>query len=324
MNEVVSIIVPIFNVEPYLRRCVDSIIKQTYPHLDIILVDDGSPDGCGKICDEYAEKDSRIRVIHKRNGGLSDARNAGLGCMNGDYVAFIDSDDWIDRDWVEVLLGNMLEQHAQMSLSGIVREFESEKESSSVLITGDYGNEPFSESNVDMMRRFFRTSWVAWDKIYQAELFKEIRFPVGEINEDEAIVMQLLDRCRRVAITNQTYYHYLERRNSITTSAFSPKKLDWIKHCKDNLKFVQNHYPELEMDAAARYRGSILWALREIALSEGQNAHLVLSLNDDLKKNKKIFRKAPFSNRKDRIRFELLTLLPFALYRYLLRIRHGM
>ena len=97
MNELISVIVPVYKVEPYLRRCIDSIISQTYHNLEIILVDDGSPDNCGAICDEYAEKDTRVRVIHKSNGGLSDARNAGLDIMTGDYVAFVDSDDWIDK-----------------------------------------------------------------------------------------------------------------------------------------------------------------------------------------------------------------------------------
>ena len=245
MGEIVSIIVPIFKVESFLRKCVDSIIGQTYPFLEIILVDDGSPDRSGEICDEYAAKDARVRVIHKKNGGLSDARNAGLDCMSGDYVAFIDSDDWIDCDWVEVLLHNLLEYDAQMSISGIIREFEGEKASSPFLITESYGNEPFQESNIDMMRRYLRTSWVAWDKLYRAELFADLRFPVGEINEDEAIAMQILDRSKTVAITNQTCYHYLERGNSITTAAFSEKKLAWVKHCKDNLEFIRENYPQL-------------------------------------------------------------------------------
>ena len=104
MNELISVIVPVYKVEPYLRRCIDSIISQTYHNLEIILVDDGSPDGCPEICDEYAERDSRIKVIHKKNGGLSDARNVGLGSSSGKYVTFVDSDDWIDNDLIETVM----------------------------------------------------------------------------------------------------------------------------------------------------------------------------------------------------------------------------
>lgn len=268
MNDLISIIVPVYNVEPYLRKCVDSILAQTYRNLEIILVNDGSPDRCGEICNEYGQLDARVRVIHKKNGGLSDARNAGLKIMNGKFVAFVDSDDWIDPAWCEVLLRNIVHFNADMSLGGILVEKINGDTAHIESSTAQYGNTAFCESNLAMMKRYLRTAWAAWDKLYRAELFDGIRYPVGEINEDEAIVLHLLDRCERVCYTNEVFYHYMKRidGSSITTAAFSEKKMAWAKHCRDNLAFVREKYPELEADAAARYRSSVLWSLREISL----------------------------------------------------------
>ena len=322
MNDLISVIVPVYKVEPYLRRCIDSIISQTYHNLEIILVDDGSPDNCGAICDEYAEKDSRVRVIHKPNGGLSDARNAGLDIMTGDYVAFVDSDDWIEADMYRTLLTQMEHFDADISIGGFTDDLE--KDGSAVVTkVSDYGNTPFAESNTDAMRRFLRTSWAAWDKLYKAELFSGIRYPVGEINEDEAIALQLLSRCRRVCYTNEVYYHYIKRPGggSITTSDFSVKKLAWQRHCADTLRFIQEKYPELEADAAARYRGSLLWSLTEIALSDGDWSEQVRELRFALRKYHALFKAAPFTYSQDKIRLEVLTYLPFPVYRTLIRIK---
>ena len=328
MKPLISVIIPIYNVEPHLHRCVDSICAQTYENLEIILVDDGSPDGCGEICEEYAARDGRVRVIHKPNGGLSDARNAGLDIMTGAYVAFVDSDDWIEPAMYERLLSHLINFQADMSVGGIVVEVE---QGASVTIekSVDYGAEPFSETNVEMMRRYLNSSWAAWDKLYKADLFNEIRYPVGEINEDEAIVLQLLDRCKTVCYTNEIFYHYIRRLNgqSITTSSFSTKKLVWPKHCRDNLAFVRENYPELELDAAARYRGSLLWALTEIAASEGDYSAEAESLLRDLRQNAAVFHKAPFQYPSDRLRLRILLRAPFSVYRMLVRWkgrwRHG-
>ena len=266
-NSLISIIVPVYKVEPYLRKCVESIINQTYTNLEIILVDDGSPDNCGTICDEYALKDSRIKVIHKENGGLSDARNAGLDIATGDYIGFVDSDDWIEPQMYGKLLDLLLNYGADMALGGVADDVVTGGEVKTVKVS-DYGNTPRSEDKLSAMRCYFFGSWAAWDKLYRRELFDGIRFPMGEINEDEAIVLHLLDRCEKVCYTNEICYHYIKRANSgsITTSSFSAKKLAWVKHCRDNLAFIREKYPELEIYALQRYRSSLLWSLSEIAL----------------------------------------------------------
>lgn len=271
----ISIIVPVYKVEPYLRKCVDSILNQTYTNLEIILVDDGSPDSCGAICDEYARKDSRVRVIHKPNGGLSDARNAGMDMMTGSLVGFVDSDDWIEPQMYQRLYELMEQFDADMAFGGVADDVVRDGATQTVK-KSDYGNTPFAEEKRDAMRRYFHGSWAAWDKLYRADLFDRIRYPVGEINEDEAIVLHLLDRCRQVCYTSEVFYHYIRRLDgsSITTASFSEKKLAWAKHCRDNLAFIREKYPQLEQDALARYRGSILWLMREIALQkEGYDGH---------------------------------------------------
>lgn len=320
----ISIIIPIYKVEPYLRRCVDSVLSQTYTDLEIILVDDGSPDNCGAICDEYAAKDPRIKVIHKQNGGLSDARNAGLDIMTGRYVGFVDSDDWIEPQMYERLMELMTQYDADMAFGGVADDVV-ENGTFRTVKTSDYGCTPFAEDNLSAMKRYFHGSWAAWDKLYKTELFREIRYPVGEINEDEAIVLQLLEQCQRVCYTNEVFYHYIRRIDgtSITTAAFSPKKLAWAKHCRDNLAFIREKHPQLIPDATVRYRNSLMWTLTEIALSGQEYPDQVEQLICQLRQNQKLFRQTPFVFPQDRIRMEILSHLPFRFYRRMLRLRRS-
>ncbi|MGM9594487.1 MAG: glycosyltransferase family 2 protein [Candidatus Onthomonas sp.] len=322
MNDKISVIVPIYNVEPYLRKCVDSILAQTYQNLEIILVDDGSPDSCGAICDEYAKKDSRVTVIHKSNGGLSDARNAGLDVITGNYVAFVDSDDWIEAQMYEKLLGYLKHFNADIALGGVADEWEHDGTITTVKVS-DYGCTPFAVNPIEAMRRYFHGSWAAWDKLYKAELFQDVRYPVGEINEDEAIVLHLLSKCSCICYTNEIFYHYMKRpsHRSITISDFSVKKLAWQKHCADNLKFIQKNYPELEADAAARYRDSLLWSLTEIALSNDDFTDQIKDLRSELRDHYSHFKSVPFAYPQDRVRLELLTRLPFCIYRLFIRLK---
>ncbi len=317
----ISIIVPVYKVEPYLRKCVDSILAQTYKNLEIILVDDGSPDGCPAICDEYSEKDSRVRVIHKPNGGLSDARNAGLEIATGEWLSFIDSDDWIEPSMYETLLKNANIHDAQISVGGVLDELITDNE---IIVTKTTAGESViteTREKIDAISHFLSHSWSAWDKIYRREVFDGIRYPVGEINEDEAIALHLLDKCDRVVYTNEPFYHYIRRPESITTSSFSLKKLDWYRHCKANLEWIRANYPELERDAAIRYRGSLLWSLTEMALSDTDFRNEIQACLIELKQNSKLFRALPFQFRQDKIRLMMLLYLPYNVYRIFIRIK---
>lgn len=315
----ISVIVPIYNVEAYLQKCVDSILRQTYTELEIILVDDGSPDGCPFICDEYKKMDPRIKVIHKSNGGLSDARNAGVRIATGEWLSFVDSDDWLEPDMYEVLLGNAMKHNAKISVGSVAAELFDGTEYHRIHPPKNAVNTCFVRMKKDALRSFFHNAWAAWDKIYHRSIFDGIEYPVGEINEDEAIAVQLLDRVERIVYSDKELYHYVVRTESITTSSFSQKKLAWAKHCRDNLAFIQCHHPDLELDAAARYRGSILWSLTELALANGNYAKEMSRLLKELRDNSRLFWKAPFENNSDRIRLAMLLWLPFDVYQKFMR-----
>ena len=319
MQALVSVIVPVYKVEMYLGRYVDSILAQTHQNLEVILVDDGSPDNCPAICDAYAAKDKRIKVIHKVNGGLSDARNAGLAVAAGEWLSFIDSDDWIEPDMYEELIGNAQKTDAEISVGGVSDEI-LENGIVTVLKTTFHGEEKIELlSCIDAMNRYFRTSWSAWDKIYRREIFDGIKYPVGEINEDEAIALRLLDRCQNIVYTNKIFYHYIHRPESITTSDFSEKKLAWYWHCNDNLAWAKDHHTELEINATERLCRSILWSMREIALSSNTYTQAVSLLQNDIRSNYLAYRQCAL-NQPERLRLGLLKLLPFSIYKAIERI----
>lgn len=312
----ISIIIPIYKVEPYLCRCVDSILNQTYTDLEIILVDDGSPDRCPQICDEYAVKDARVSVIHKINGGLSDARNAGLKQATGEWLSFIDSDDWIEPNMFECLLENALKYDAQISVGGVNDELVDNGTVTILKSTFKEKEEIECISSTDAMKKHLHGSWAVWDKIYKREIFDGIFYPVGEINEDEPIMLQLLHRCENVVYTTQVFYHYIHRPQSITTTSFSVKKLVWVKHCRENLEWIQEHYPELESFALDRYCGSLLWALREIALADGICHKEVKSLKAIIWKYSGAFSQLSL-NRANKVRLICGKFVPFGIYRLL-------
>jgi glycosyltransferase involved in cell wall biosynthesis len=231
VNELISVIVPIYKVEQYLPKCVESIRNQIYQNLEIILVDDGSPDHCPELCDEYAGLDSRIRVIHKPNGGLSDARNAGIEAAEGDYICFVDSDDYIAETMIQKLYSALKKQDADMSLCGFT--YVDEKYNS--IVERNIGmpikNEVlFGRDAIKKMAG--ESGWVytiAWCKLYKAALFQTIRFPVGKIHEDEFVSHLVFAKCNKVSCIADRLYFYLQRENSIMGNAhksFSIKELD--------------------------------------------------------------------------------------------------
>lgn len=208
MSEKISVIVPIYKVEPYLRKCVDSILAQTYQNLEVILVDDGSPDNCGAICEEYAEQDTRIKVIHKQNSGLSGARNAGLDYASGEYITFVDSDDWIDPHHFSALYSS-LQEGADIAVSDIRRV----------------------NSNHDLICTFcFQQKGdivyesvfgYVWNKLYRRSVVEHARFSINYI---EDVIFNLQIHCTnkpRYAFTKSASYNYLLRDNSLLTASVS-------------------------------------------------------------------------------------------------------
>ena len=227
MKPLISIIVPIYKVEKYLSICVEKLIHQSYENLEIILVDDGSPDRCPEICDEYQKKDSRIKVIHKKNGGLSDARNAGLDIAQGEYVAFVDSDDYVDERYIDKLYDALNQSNASTAVCGLQIVDENNKVSEQISVTKGVNSEIYTGKEI--IKKELQGEWVlvtAWGALYDMAIFKEMRFPCGRHYEDEYVfAANYLDQQRVVCIPENMYF-YLRRSDSIMGVTY--KKQDCI------------------------------------------------------------------------------------------------
>lgn len=208
----ISVIVPVYKVENYLRRCIESIQAQTYRNLEIILVDDGSPDNCGAICDEYASGDERIHVIHKANGGLSDARNTGINVARGEYLGFIDSDDFIANDMYELLYQRIIEENADISICDAAVTNDGEK----ATFTDSEAKDIFEGEDI-LLAMIYRNRFTVntWNKLYRRELFQNIRFPKGMLYEDLATTYKLMMQAKCVVYSHSKKYAYVQRNGSI-------------------------------------------------------------------------------------------------------------
>ena len=233
----ISVIIPVYNVEKYLDRCIESVVNQTYKNLEIILVDDGSPENCPQICDEWTKKDDRIIVVHKKNGGLSDARNKGIDIASGTYICFVDSDDYISENMIEKLYNVLTEANAEISICNFRYVDESGNDcTDKKLFSND--NLPITDnvlSSFDILadKMFEPKNWywvVAWNKLYKKELFDDIRYPVGKIHEDEYVIHKILIKCHNVACVSDMLYYYVQRNDSIMKSTkTNPRRIDYIE-----------------------------------------------------------------------------------------------
>lgn len=231
----VSIIIPIYKVESYLRRCLDSIVRQTYKNLEIILVDDGSPDNCPQICDEYAACDNRIAVIHKKNGGLSEARNTGLDICKGEYISFIDSDDWVEKNYIEFLIKNAFSHQADIVIGNYDLVWDDHSASS----------EPFQEVVLEKKEVFFQIITaqtthlgISWGKLYKKRILDGERFPVGKTQEDNYTSYKFIYKANRVCCVDAVLYHYYQRDDSISKTDTSNNFMDVVK---EQLDFLIEH-----------------------------------------------------------------------------------
>lgn len=249
MEPLISVIVAVYNTEEYLDQCIESIVMQTYRKLEIWLVDDGSPDRCPAICDAWAERDPRIRVIHKANGGSASALNAALDRATGDYFAFVDCDDWIERNTYELLMNNLRKENADLS---ICSEFH---------VYGDSTRRPETKENVylvmDSAQAFQRINSIGyfgvgiWDKLYARHLFDQLRFPLGSLSEDYMVTYTILDRARTIVYDSTPKYYYRQRTGSLTHS----KEIDLysVESSEKMLALVREKYPSAKKYAIAGY-----------------------------------------------------------------------
>lgn len=237
----ISVIVPVYKVEDYLDQCVESIVSQTYADLEIILVDDGSPDDCPAMCDAWAERDSRIKVIHKKNGGLSNARNAGMAIARGEYLTFVDSDDWIESDILRLSLQCSKENNADIVAFGVDWIYSDRKENPNPLHAAVY----YGTDNI--VRTYFQSCMVrttVWNKLYKSAVLNDIRFPEGRLHEDEFFTYRVLAKANVAAVIDTIGYHYRQRSDSIM-GTYNLRHLDALEAMKEKAEFLSQNYADL-------------------------------------------------------------------------------
>ena len=237
----ISVIVPVYKVEPFLHRCVDSILAQTYGDFQLILVDDGSPDNCGDLCDTYAQKDSRVHAIHQKNGGLSAARNTGiewaLHHTDSQWLAFVDSDDWVHPSFLELLLKAVQTENCLISACGFFR-------SAGEAIPEDPHTECISLEAEDYYCGEYHdgVTAVAWNKLYHRSLFRKLRYPVGKLHEDEFTTYQAIFAAGKIAVTPVRLYGYYQNPNGIMNSQWSPKRMHMLEAFDNQIAFAREHH----------------------------------------------------------------------------------
>ncbi len=239
VQELISVIVPVYNVEKYVDKCIESIINQTYKNLEIILVDDGSTDNSGKICDEYAKADSRVVVMHKNNGGLSDARNTGINEAKGRYITFVDSDDYIDVNMIELMYERIFKDNSDMCMCNFCRV---DEKGTLLDIKDDGFIEDMVLTKSDIFAKFIGPAHskyvVAVCKLYKKEIFDEFQYVKGKTHEDEFIVHHILNKCNKISCMKDVLYYYLKRDNSIMNSGFSINRMDAVEAILERTKFA--------------------------------------------------------------------------------------
>lgn len=298
----ISVILPIYNSEKYLKKCIDSIKNQTYKDLEIILVNDGSTDNSPKICDEYAKIDKRIKVIHQKNGGQATARNAGLDASKGEYIAFVDSDDYIEKDMYELLLSMIEESHSDIAICGHKEVFEDESISSVEIFEKE-----MLDTEALWQEIFGNLNNAVWNKLFKKELIGELRFPVGMIHGEDLIFnLNYLLNCKSGIKNNTAKYYYVQRTGSVTNSGFSEKKLTEIATKDLAFEIVKKHHPQQIYNAQKYCFRARMNVLRAIFRS-GLEDKYINEVNDFIKYVNSSFNDVKNSiSAKEKIEFILL------------------
>ena len=267
-NPLISVIVPVYNVEPYIRKCVESILAQTHANLELILVDDGSPDNSGAICEEYAQKDPRVIVIHQENTGQAGARNRGIALAKGEYIGFVDSDDWIAPDMYQTMLESAERNNCDLVICGryVVR---GEKN----WLASDFNMaQELVMDTQDAMKRFLTYRAIdssSVDKLYKRELLQDVRFPLGYICEDVPFVYDALKKSRKVVHCAKPLYYNLLREGSTSRSGFNQKGMGLYYHFKDVCERCKIDFPQLAAEADYLYYKNLLVLACRIARAKG-------------------------------------------------------
>ena len=305
----ISVIIPVYKVETLLRRCVDSVLAQTHTCIEVILVDDGSPDNSGTICDEYAAKDSRVVAIHKKNGGAADARNAGLNICRGDYIAFVDSDDWVDPNMYKSLLALCLEKNAGIACCGRFNvNAETMRQTlglcppkTEVISAQEMLGRCFTWDNCDLS---------ACDKLFKRSLWENIRFPVGITCEDVATVYRVISGTLSVALCSKAYYYYYHRVGSVTMSSFSENVFHFSEVTAKILPEIKRSHPAIWDQALILRLKSITYPMARICAlprsERGKYRARYKEFRRELKSYARVWKRSSLLSRKGKTYYLLL------------------
>lgn len=290
MEPLISVIVPVYNVEKYLKKGIESILTQTYQNLELILVDDGSLDHSGALCDKYVLKDSRVKVIHKINDGLSSARNAGLEIANGDYIGFVDSDDWIEKNMYEELYNLLVLHQADVAQCG----FSLVNEKNTLTRSIHFGNKHY-QNQTEIEEAFYikgELSSVVWNKLYKKEVIEGLLFKNGKTSEDLFFICDALPRIQSLVSTDLPFYNYLQRKESIMGTEFTEKKFDRLEASEYLLQSCLDRTPQYENWARLEVCKSCVFLYIDLMHSKNQykkeyKEKIVFHFNQHFQKIKK-------------------------------------
>lgn len=304
-SPLITVIIPVYNVKQYLKRCLDSVIEQTYKNLEIIIVNDGSTDTSEKICAAYKSKDERIILINKDNGGLSDARNAGLNIASGDYIFFIDSDDYVSCDIVRILCRDAKENNADIA----VASFQNFDETTPKKLDGCNGKTKVLDTKEALESMLYQKDCTnsAWGKLYKRKLFNNIRYPKGKTCEDIPVTYRLFARAKKITMNSSKLYYYYQRSSSIINSPFTLDRFDALKFTSDETAFIREKYPEILKSAFCREFMESVYILRKIGKKNEEFSVAFLKAKTVLKST----RKEVLFDRKAKIKFRILALISY-------------
>ena len=284
MDDLISIVVPVYNVEQYLDACMASILEQTYHNIEIVLVDDGATDKSGEMCDRYADLDGRVIVIHKENSGLSDARNKGIAQAKGDFIMFIDSDDVVSQNFVEYLYKLINNNSADIAICDPVHCYPNKR----IVFEPETCMKVFEPEDA-IVEMLYQKSFLvsAWGKIFRKKYFNEVFFPYGMLFEDSAVMYKIFDQASRIVYGNAKLYGYMHRDGSITTKEFSQKDCDIFVICDQIMRYMSNRSEKLQK-AARSYQTAAAFRIYMNAPRSGQFDGELKACYDILKKNQNL------------------------------------
>lgn len=265
----VSVIVPVYNVDKFLKRCLESIKCQTYKNIEIIIVNDGSTDASGRICDEFEDIDKRVKVIRKRNGGLSDARNAGMNYSDGELICFVDGDDYLTLDCIEHLYDIMIRSDADISIGGYYKVLYEDNIPNSNQSFKVYMNRDEALETL-LYQKYFTIS--AWGKLYKKRVLEGIKFPIYKLHEDVGTIYKAFSKAEGVVYSDKKIYAYVQRDKSIISSNFTKKKMDYIEFTKEIVEFFKDD-KRLFKAAVSRHFSACFQILVQIPKSEYKNEY---------------------------------------------------